>query len=200
MTGGGFGGGQPPSSTAVYYWVPYYSYYPYCGGYYVSGYYAVTYAPAAPAPAPAAQQRGTPPGRPPARLPRQPRTGDIEGVPPPDVQGEVPPVPPPLGPRDADAIFWRGYELYWAGRYEEALELFDEAVEARGDDARYWYYRALTEKVLGIADEAAESVKQAIELRRLGKPGLDLIGLALERVQGPDRAFINGRVTVRVRR
>jgi tetratricopeptide (TPR) repeat protein len=94
--------------------------------------------------------------------------------------------------RDPEDLFWRGYRLYWQRRYADALDFLDAAVELRGNDARFWYYKALAERALGEAGEAAASVRRANALREQNSPPLDLIGVALERVQGPDRRFLNG--------
>lgn len=97
---------------------------------------------------------------------------------------------------NADALFWRGYQLYWQKSYDEALDYFDAAVESPAQDARYWSYKALTEKALGLDRQAAESVRQATALRRLNLPQGNLLPSALERVQGPDRDFLNGTTAI----
>ena len=84
------------------------------------------------------------------------------GVRPPDL-----PPPPPAnlddgiqGLRDAkpdegDRLFWVGYRSYWQGDYDKALVSFDGAVRIDDRDARFWYYKALTERAgLGISDLA----------------------------------------------
>jgi tetratricopeptide (TPR) repeat protein len=93
---------------------------------------------------------------------------------------------------DPEDVFWRGYRLYWQRRYQDALDMLDAAVELRGNDARFWYYKALAERALGQDRAALESVRQANLLRQQNSPSFDLIGVALERVQGPDRRFLNG--------
>jgi tetratricopeptide (TPR) repeat protein len=93
---------------------------------------------------------------------------------------------------DPEDLFWRGYRLHWERRYLDALDMLEAAVELRGNDARFWYYKALTEKALGQDRAAVESVRRANVLRQQNSPSFDLIGVALERVQGPDRRFLNG--------
>jgi tetratricopeptide (TPR) repeat protein len=92
---------------------------------------------------------------------------------------------------DPEALFWRAYQQYWNRRYEDALETLDAAISINGKDARYWYYKALAERALGYGREAVEAARRAVALRQQNQPGLDLIGTALERVQGPDRQFLN---------
>jgi hypothetical protein len=97
----------------------------------------------------------------------------------------------PLRVGDPDTLFWTGYRLYWEHRYPEALDYLDAAVALRANDARYWSFKALAERALGEAVAAAESVRKAAALRRQNLPRLDVLGAALERVQGPDRRFLN---------
>jgi tetratricopeptide (TPR) repeat protein len=101
-----------------------------------------------------------------------------------------PPVrrPPNANP---DVLFWSGYERYWQGRYREALEFLDAAVAVHAQDARYWYFTALARRALGDDRQAVEAARQAAALRRQNLPGPDVVGTALERVQGPDRQFLN---------
>src|SRR5262249_27607142 len=97
--------------------------------------------------------------------------------------------PPRTG--DADALFWRGYQLYWAGRYEDALEYLDGAVAARAQDPRGWSYKALAERKLGYERDAGTSARQALTLRTQNRPGSANLGTVLERFQGEDRLFLN---------
>ena len=69
----------------------------------------------------------------------------------------LPPVPPPANLDDglqasrdvkaeeAERLFWVGYRSYWQGDYDKALVSFDGAVRIDDRDARFWYYKALTE-------------------------------------------------------
>ncbi len=211
--GAGAGGGRAaPAAVRYIYYVPYCYYYPSyyypfwggCGwnygpvvGYYpVASYPTVVYTAAAPAAAAAPVVRTNPPAAPPARgaNPALPLLGrDTLAMA--DRQEE------PATRRgvrrvarasDADALFWYGYRLYWEGRYGDALEYLDGAVSLRGQDPRYWSYKALAERKLGYDREAAASARQALELRQQNRPGTATLGTVLERVQGPDRQFLNG--------
>jgi tetratricopeptide (TPR) repeat protein len=97
----------------------------------------------------------------------------------------------PRGKGDPDLLFWRGYKLYWQREYPAALETFTAAIEGRDDDARYWYYRALAERALGLQADAINSLRQAALWRSRNSPAPDALFGSLERVQGPDRLFLN---------
>jgi tetratricopeptide (TPR) repeat protein len=90
----------------------------------------------------------------------------------------------------APALFWQGYGLYWQREYAGALTYFEAATRLAADDARNWYYRALAERALGNHVAARKSRQRAVELHDQGKPRADVIGLALERVQGPLRQWL----------
>jgi tetratricopeptide (TPR) repeat protein len=88
---------------------------------------------------------------------------------------------------DADRLFWKGYRLFWLSRHEEALVLFNATVDLFGEDARYWYFKSLSESALGEHIDAYRSLRRAVDLHLEGKPHAELIGRALERVQGESR-------------
>ncbi len=72
-----------------------------------------------------------------------------------------------------------------------ALALLIRATELDAQDARYWYFRALAERALGQMRMAKDSARRAAALRILHRPDETEIGLALERVQGAERRFLN---------
>jgi tetratricopeptide (TPR) repeat protein len=113
--------------------------------------------------------------------------GDESAAPP---RRRMPRVTPGVN-ADPDALFWRGYQRYWEGRYEEALDYLDTAVAVRAHDPRSWSYKALAERKLGNDREAAVAAQRAMALRKEHRPGTPDIATVLERVQGPDRAFLN---------
>jgi hypothetical protein len=174
-----------PSVPYTYY-IPSYSYYPYrsgCGSwsyYPVVSYYPVTYGAAAAA---ASAARGS-------RESYTALAADGLGV---DVVmvGREHGNGRPRVRRDPDVPFWRGYNLYWQRQYPAALAEFVAAVELRDNDARYWYYKALAERAVGLEAEALASLRRAAEWRSRNSPALDAVLGSLERVQGPDRLFIN---------
>src|SRR5262249_33110783 len=52
--------------------------------------------------------------------------------------------------KDAERLFWLGCKHYWQGDHDEALVHVEAATELFADDARFWYYRALSESALGL--------------------------------------------------
>src|SRR5262249_24160480 len=88
---------------------------------------------------------------------------------------------------DASRLFWKGYGLYWQGKYGEALVLFEAAVQVNDKDARFWYYRSLSESAISQVAQAGTSLEKAVDLHARGLPEQEKISQALERVQGPSR-------------
>jgi hypothetical protein len=173
-------------SVPYTYYIPYYSYYPYwsgCGGwsyYPVLSYYPVTYGAASAATSAARGSRES--------YAAQPADGlGVDVVMVARENGNR----RPRVRRDPDVPFWRGYNLYWQRQYPAALAEFVAAVELRDNDARYWYYKALTERAVGLEAEALASLRRAALWRSRNSPALDVVLGSLERVQGPDRLFIN---------
>lgn len=91
---------------------------------------------------------------------------------------------------DAPKMFWLGYRLFWQGEHESAWRQFDAAARLADDDARYWYFKALTEQAMGRNDEAVKSRRRGAELQATAKPNAEAVGRALERVQGPQRMWL----------
>ncbi len=92
-----------------------------------------------------------------------------------------------LTAKDAERLFWAGCKYYWQGEYDEALAHVDAATELFADDARFWYYRSLSEAALGLEKRAESSLRQAVQLHLRGLPSAAAISQALERVQGEPR-------------
>ena len=102
---------------------------------------------------------------------------------------------------DAFAIYTRGVQLYFSGESAEALARFDAATRLDAADARIWYFKSLGETALGDAVAATKSLDRAVVLHLQGKPKPELIGIALERIQGPARLqFREALEAQRVRR
>jgi tetratricopeptide (TPR) repeat protein len=99
---------------------------------------------------------------------------------------------PSLRTSDPEALFEQGYSLYWEGRYQEALDSLEIAVQLRQDDARLWYFKALCERALGLYPQAAASARQGRASPALSLNDMDRLHTALERVQGADRRFPAG--------
>lgn len=58
----------------------------------------------------------------------------------------------------------RGFDLYYKGKYEEALNAFDKVIEVRPDYANAWYYKGLALGGLDRNEEALKAHDKAIEL------------------------------------
>jgi tetratricopeptide (TPR) repeat protein len=87
-------------------------------------------------------------------------------------------LPPPV-----EALAERGKQLYREGRYEEALQAYDEAIRLAPDAARLHRARGLTRTQLGDFEGAIEACDEALRLRP------DLGGAALARATA--RARLN---------
>ena len=84
----------------------------------------------------------------------------------------------------AMAAFSLGCDSFWKGDYQTALTQFDTAVELAGDDARFWYFKGLSEKALGI-DDAVDSLARAVTLDLEAAPSAKRqISESLQRIQG----------------
>jgi len=92
--------------------------------------------------------------------------------------------------REPGDLYVRGVQAYGYGDYQEALDLLSVAVQLDSQDARYWYYKALTERALGEQTAAGESARRGAALELLGKADPTQTGVALERAQGGERQFL----------
>ena len=61
-------------------------------------------------------------------------------------------------------------------------------------DARYWYFRGLAESATGDTRAAEKSITRGANLEREGSPDVRTVGIAMYRVQGPSRHYLNGVV------
>jgi hypothetical protein len=93
--------------------------------------------------------------------------------------------------REPSPLYWRARTFYWQGDAEMALALLTRAIELNPQDARYWYFRALAQRALGEMEMAKDSARRAAAWKVLRRPDETQIGLALERVQGAERRFLN---------
>lgn len=86
----------------------------------------------------------------------------------------------------AEAYFGDGFHAYWNNDLRGALSRFSTAVDFCHDDARFWYYKGLTEYRLGDSASANVSFAKAV-LRHQDSQSKSRIARALERVQGDTR-------------
>ncbi len=180
-------------------------YYDFCTCSWVSGPAAVYYYPVDSTESESSSReprRRSPPPPPPSSRPGGVRPPAPNMPPPADQGGGVRPPGPQsnLGGADgnkdrksdeADRLFWVGYRSYWRGDFDKALVSFDAAVRIDDGDARFWYYKALTERALGDFDRADASVRRGRLLHAADRARAGLVSAALERVQGADRRFLN---------
>ncbi|MCR9116448.1 MAG: hypothetical protein NXI22_05780 [bacterium] len=88
----------------------------------------------------------------------------------------------------AEFAYGEGCHRFWEGEYETALKFFSEATASDSSDARYWYYKGMTETLLG-SDVAAVSLGAAVRLES-GQRRSAEVSEALQRVQGSFRLKI----------
>ena len=87
-----------------------------------------------------------------------------------------------------------GAKLFKAGKYKEADDYFRKLTDAKPDDARLWYYAALSH---GSATnqwtgETERLVKQGIEREKAGTPALDKINSAFSGVAPTLKPWLEG--------
>ena len=73
------------------------------------------------------------------------------------------------GPQDAPGLCARALQAYGHGEYQEALDLAWAAVQLDGQDARFWYAMALSERAVGDVDLARASARHAAALDLLAQ-------------------------------
>ena len=152
---------------------------------------SVVYYPAGPTPAPRRELPRPPDFVPPTPAPVPPAGLPRPELPRPPLEKPLPPQAKEVDSEGAARVFWVGYRSYWQGDYDQALAGFDSAVRLDDEDARFWYYKALAERALGEMEKAEASAKRGRELHAARRPKADLVGAALERVQGQERRFLN---------
>ncbi|MCS7304084.1 MAG: hypothetical protein NZ602_03115 [Thermoguttaceae bacterium] len=84
-------------------------------------------------------------------------------------------------------LYGNGVHAYFAGKYEEAYEFFNSAIQAGTKDPRVYYFRGLTYLKLGRPEEAEQDFIKGAELETADVNQLYPVGRALQRVQGNHR-------------
>jgi tetratricopeptide (TPR) repeat protein len=88
----------------------------------------------------------------------------------------------------AGEMFSRGYSAFFVGMSDEALDYFVSAIRQDPKNSLYRYYLALTLRKLGRPADAETQVRVG---RRFESPTWRYgIGSSLQRVQGPDRDWL----------
>jgi tetratricopeptide (TPR) repeat protein len=87
-------------------------------------------------------------------------------------------------------IYGSGVHAYFAGRSDQALTLFTEAIDAGSTDPRAFYFRGLTYVQLGYSDAARDDFTRAAALEVKDANEFFDVSRSLERIQGPQRLGI----------
>jgi tetratricopeptide (TPR) repeat protein len=85
--------------------------------------------------------------------------------------------------RQAQDAYGKGYQLYWNGRFDEALRYFSAAAASPESPALYWYYKGCAEYYLGKGDDSKKSFEKASKLQGDRKESAHEILLAFTRLQ-----------------
>jgi len=64
----------------------------------------------------------------------------------------------------AQTMFDQGYNLYQAGRYDDAVQFFIDAITVKPDLAKAWYWLARTYQETNMVDEAIWAWQKVIQL------------------------------------
>jgi len=84
-------------------------------------------------------------------------------------------------------MYGQGVHAYFSGKLDQSHELFSAAIDQGSQDPRCYYFRGLSFAKLGRPDEAEADYQRGAELEASGAALQINIGLALQRVQGPQR-------------
>jgi hypothetical protein len=104
------------------------------------------------------------------------------------------PRPRPLDEDGADYHYEQGRQAFWSKQCRRALWYFDDAVALNSSEPLYWYYRGLTHLAMGNERRASYDVRVGADLekiKRRRKESIDYLLRALERLQGPQRLWLN---------
>jgi hypothetical protein len=126
----------------------------------------------------------------------------VPGAAPPAVIGSAEPAKKPVRvyrpvPNGAsvDKLYADAQWLFWEDNFQSARDHLAAAIKQSPQDARMWYLMALAERALGDDAAAQKSAENGAALEILGTTEKRSILLALERIQGPDRKFLEDLVT-----
>jgi Flp pilus assembly protein TadD len=102
-----------------------------------------------------------------------------------------------LASRPAAEQFATGLSHYHAGNYAAAATEFDAAATAEPANPKYAYFAALAQAKSGYADLAEQSLVRAVQLEQASP--IQNWGQVMERVQGPERLWLEAGRQRRVR-
>jgi tetratricopeptide (TPR) repeat protein len=98
---------------------------------------------------------------------------------------------PTPNPLEAEKRYSSGVNFYFARDYASAEKDFMAAIDNDSQDARYFYFLALSRLMQGKRIDAAEDLDRGALLERVGRPTPAAVSEALERVQGEVRRIVN---------
>jgi tetratricopeptide (TPR) repeat protein len=94
-------------------------------------------------------------------------------------------------PATAERLFGTGTRLYFARQYSEAEAQLLESVKNNPNDARTYYFLALSRVPQGKIALAQDDLQHAVALEQQGLPDRATVNSSFERIQGPERQWIN---------
>jgi tetratricopeptide (TPR) repeat protein len=94
-------------------------------------------------------------------------------------------------PAAAERLFGTGTRLYFAHQFVEAEAQLVESVKNNPNDARTYYFLALARLPQGKIALAQEDLQHAVALEQQGMPDRATVNSSFERIQGPERQWIN---------
>ena len=94
-------------------------------------------------------------------------------------------------PELAERAFSSGLRFYYAHDYEHAEVQLQTALRNNQQDARVLYFLGLARLPQGKVDAAQDDFRAAAALEKQGLPDTTTINTLFERIQGPERQFLN---------
>ncbi len=88
----------------------------------------------------------------------------------------------------------QGRSAFWAKDYAKAMLYFDDAISLDPTEPLYWYYRGMIFRNQGNERRAVHDIRLGANMERINRRqgrNSDYLLLALERVQGPMRLWLN---------
>ena len=93
------------------------------------------------------------------------------------------------GEKSHESWYNKGVNLLNFGRYKEALEAFNKAIEIKPDYQEAWFYKGAALIKLGCLNEALEAYNKAIEIKPDFQFAWFIKGVTLTKVGCPNEAL-----------
>jgi hypothetical protein len=87
----------------------------------------------------------------------------------------------------AEKLYGEGLTAYFEGRWSDAETALSASTRADAADARRWYFLGLARWARGNSSAAAAAFRTGAEWEARNAPNSNMVGNALERIQGPAR-------------